>query len=98
MREWRVLQLVLVLLCCWVSAPTGAAALDRWLARTTDTGKECWLFTSEQAPARQIGGPYKTRQEAFEQLCERVKEGKVCESMRYTNPASLCLEYEVELN
>jgi len=98
MRGWRALQVFLVLLCCWAWAPNEAAALDRWLARTTDTGKECWLFTKEQSPARQIAGPYKHKDEAYKELCERVKAGKDCDSMQYTNPTSLCREYKVELN
>ena len=98
MRKWRELQFFIVLFCCWAAAPSAAEARDRWLARTTDTGKECWVFTKEQVPARTIGGPYKTKREAYKQLCEQVKQGKDCDSMQYTNPVSLCREYEVELN
>jgi len=98
MRSWRAFQAFLVLLCCWTWVPNEATALDRWLARTSDSGKECWLFKSEQDQARQIGGPYKTRSEAYKELCEHVKAGKECESMQYTNPAALCREYKVELN
>lgn len=98
MQNWRALQFFIVLFGCWASAPSEAAALDRWLARTTDAGTECWLFTSEPAQVRQISGPYKTKKEAYKQLCEHVKAGKDCELMQDTSPARLCHEYEVELN
>jgi len=98
MQIWGLVRLFLVALCCFVAMASWATARDRYLARTTDSGKECWFFTAAQKPERQISGPYKTKKEAYEELCKQVKQGENCDSMQYANPSSLCREYGVELN